>query len=106
MVIRGEEDRLDQPLDPDLLLPDCFQGLLVLDRAQGIEPSLERVTDLEDPDFGLPMYYTVHLQTEAGRPSACIIPGCCASWGGSCPRWRRSGKTDGAPASWSISGRS
>ena len=66
MVIRGEEDRLDRPMDPDFLLPDCFQGLLVLDRAQGIEPSLERVTDLEDPDFGLPMYYTVHLQTEAG----------------------------------------
>ena len=66
MVIRGEEDQLDRPMDPDFLLPDCFQGLLVLDRAQGIEPSLERVTDLEDPDFGLPMYYTVHLQTEAG----------------------------------------
>ena len=33
MVIRGEEDLLDRPLDPDLLLPDCFQGLLVLDRA-------------------------------------------------------------------------
>ena len=66
MVIRGEEDRLDRPMDPDFLLPDCFQGLLVLDRAQGIEPSLERVTDVEDPDFGLPMYYTVHLQTEAG----------------------------------------
>ena len=33
MVIRGEEDRLEEPLDPDLLLPDCFQGLLVMDRA-------------------------------------------------------------------------
>ena len=66
MVLRGEENCLERPLNTDLLLPDCFQGLLVLDRAQGIEPSLERVTDLEDPDFGLPMYYTVHLQTEAG----------------------------------------
>ena len=36
MVIRGEEDRLDAPLDMDLLLPGCFQGLLVLDRAQGM----------------------------------------------------------------------
>ncbi len=61
MVIRGEEEKLDQPLDLDLLLPDCFQGLLVLDRAQGIEPSLELVSDLDDPDFGLPMYYTVSL---------------------------------------------
>jgi len=62
MVIRGEEDQLDQPLDLDMLLPDCFQGLLVLDRAQGIEPSLELVSDLDDPDFGLPMYYTVNIE--------------------------------------------
>ena len=64
IVIRGEEDRLDQPLDMDLLLPDCFRGLLVLDKAQGIEPSLELVSDLDDPDFGLPEYYTVNLEME------------------------------------------
>ena len=40
----------------DMLLPGCFQGLLVLDRTQGLSPSLEKVTDLDDPDFGLPMY--------------------------------------------------
>ncbi len=64
MILRGEESVLDQPLDYDLLLPGCFQGLLVLDRAQGIEPSMELVTDLDDPDFGLPMYYTVNLELE------------------------------------------
>ena len=64
MIIRDEEDRLDQPLDMDTLLPDCFQGLLVLDRAQGIEPSLELVSDLDDPDFGLPEYYTVDLEMD------------------------------------------
>ena len=64
MVIRGEEDRLDQPLDMDMLLPECFQGLLILDRAQGIEPSMELVSDLDDPDFGLPMYYMVNLEME------------------------------------------
>ena len=67
MVIRGEEDRLDQPLDPDLLLPDCFRGLLVLDRAQGIQPSAELVSDLDDPDFGLPASYTVNLEEEGCR---------------------------------------
>lgn len=61
MVIRGEEDRLSEPLETDLLLPDCFRGLLVLDRAQGIEPSPELEEDLDDPDFGLPKYYTVDL---------------------------------------------
>ena len=64
MVIRGEEDRLDQPLDRDMLLPGCFQGLLVLDRTQGIEPSEELVSDLDDPDFGLPASYTVNLNME------------------------------------------
>ena len=62
IVIRGEEEILDQPLDTDSLLPGCFQGLLVIDRSQGIEPSLELVSDLDDPDFGLPMYYTVNLE--------------------------------------------
>ena len=72
MVIRGEEGMLDQPLDMDTLLPGCFQGLLVLDRAQGIEPSLELVNDLDDPDFGLPMYYTVNLET-GERPGSVRI---------------------------------
>ena len=67
IVIRGEEDRLDQPLDTDLLLPGCFQGLLVLDRAQGIQPSSELVADLDDPDFGLPESYTVSLDTDRYR---------------------------------------
>ena len=62
IVLRGEEDRLQEPLDLALLLPDCFQGLLVLDRADGIEPSSELEDDLDDPDFGLPKYYSVDLE--------------------------------------------
>ena len=62
MVIRGEEDCLEEPLDLELLPPGCFQGLLVLDRAQGIEPSAELEENLDDPDFGLPEYYTVELE--------------------------------------------
>ena len=67
IVLRGEENCLDLPLNPDLLLPDCFQGLLVLDRAQGITPSAELETDLDDPDFGLPKYYSVDLDMETPR---------------------------------------
>ena len=66
MVVRDDED-LSQPLDMDTLLPGCFEGLLVLDRAQGITPSIELVEDLRDPDFGLPMYYTVELEMEGMR---------------------------------------
>ena len=67
MVIDGEGDRLDEPLDLELLPPDCFKGLLVLDQTMGISPSLEVVTDLNDPDYGLPMYYTMNVDDgEAG----------------------------------------
>ena len=61
MVIRGDEDKLSRPLDPDLLYPGCFQGLLVLDRFQSVEPSMELVEDLDDPDFGLPAYYDISV---------------------------------------------
>ena len=52
MILRDDTD-LSQPLDLDTLLPDCFRGVLVLDRSQGVEPSIEIVTDIDDPDFGL-----------------------------------------------------
>ena len=61
MVIEGEGDRLEEPLEVDRLAPECFQGLLVLDRGMGIAPSLELETDLSDPDYGMPKYYTVDV---------------------------------------------
>lgn len=64
MALQGINDDLEQPLDTDLLLPGCFQGLLVLDPTQGIEPSLELVSDLEDPDYGLPEYYITNAEID------------------------------------------
>ena len=61
MVIRGDEDYLDQPLDMDRLFPGCFQGILVLDRSQNVTPSMELEEDLDDPDFGLPKYYDISV---------------------------------------------
>ena len=61
MVIRGDEDILDQPLDMDRLFPGCFQGILVLDRSQNVTPSMELEEDLDDPDFGLPKYYDISV---------------------------------------------
>ena len=63
IVLRDDEEKLDEPIDMGMLLPGCFQGLLVLDRTQGIVPSTELEGDLEDPDFGLPMYYDVCLDS-------------------------------------------
>lgn len=58
IMVRGQED-LTQPLDYGLILPGCFQGLMILDRWSGIYPELGQVADPEDPDFGLPEYYTI-----------------------------------------------
>lgn len=62
MVIKGQEDMLDQPLDMSLLMPGCFRGLIVLDRWTGIQPDIGLVDDMDDPDFGLPSYYLVNVE--------------------------------------------
>lgn len=58
ILIKGQDD-MSQPLDLDMVMPDSFLGLQILDRWTGIYPSSEVVTDPEDQDFGLPEYYTI-----------------------------------------------
>lgn len=62
IAIRGQENIMEQPLDLDSVGPGDFQGVLVLDRAQGVSPSVELEENLDDPDFGLPKYYDVNLE--------------------------------------------
>ncbi len=59
IVIKGEEEKLELPLMVDDVMPESFAGLLVLDKSCGVMPSLEKVTDLDDPDYGMPEYYVV-----------------------------------------------
>ena len=59
ILIKGQDGLLDKPLDLDSVLPGTFAGLYVFDRWSGIAPSSEIVTDMGDPDFGLPMYYQI-----------------------------------------------
>lgn len=59
IVIEGQEDMLDQPLNYDLIMPGSFKGLIIVDRWSGISPGAELVENINDPDFGLPKYYTV-----------------------------------------------
>lgn len=61
MMIKGQEDMLSEPLDMDMLMPGDFKGLIVADRWNGVYPSTELVTDMDDPDFGLPEYYNFSL---------------------------------------------
>ena len=61
IVIKGQEDMLDQPLNYDDLMPGCFRGLMVVDRTDGLYPSIDLEEDMDDPEFGYPKYYTVNL---------------------------------------------
>lgn len=65
IMIDGHENKLNEPLNPDEIIPDSYKGLLVLDRWSGISPSLEKIDDVNDPDFGLPQIYRV--TTEVGK---------------------------------------
>ena len=59
IMIEGHENCLDQPLDYDMVMPGSYKGLLVLDRWSGITPEDKLVSDISDPEFGMPEYYTV-----------------------------------------------
>ena len=64
MVLRGQEDRLAEPLDPDEIMPGDFCGLLVADRVRGVTPSTELEQDLNDLDFGYPKFYDLHTEQD------------------------------------------
>lgn len=59
ILIEGHDDILDQPLEYDQIMPGTFKGMLVVDRWSGISPDAELITDITDPDFGMPAYYTI-----------------------------------------------
>lgn len=67
IVLKGQEDMLDEELDYGMIMPGSFKGLLVLDKVTGISPSIELVEDMDDPDFNLPMYYDVPIEAYGGR---------------------------------------
>lgn len=60
ILIRGQEGIMDQPLDSESILPGSFAGLMILDRWVGVAPGDETVSDIGDPDFGLPAYYLIN----------------------------------------------
>lgn len=57
MVIEGQEDMLEEPLDLKMITPDSFKGVIIADRWSGVYPDTSLVQDLSDPDFGTPEYY-------------------------------------------------
>lgn len=59
ILISGHEDILDQPLEYDQIMPGSFKGMLVVDRWSGVTPGIELITDISNPDFGMPEYYVI-----------------------------------------------
>lgn len=59
MIIDGQGDQLDQPLDLKAIEPDSFKGIHIVDRWSGIYASDTLVDDINDPDFGLPDTYEI-----------------------------------------------
>ena len=68
LLIKGQND-LSEPLNLDTVMPGSFLGMQILDRWNGVYPEGELVSDPEDPDFGLPAYYTIR-DDETGRMAA------------------------------------
>ena len=56
IMIRGQENQLDQPLDLESIYPGTFQGLYILDRWQGIVPDMELIFEGGEPN---PKYYSI-----------------------------------------------
>ena len=57
-MIEGQQN-LSEPLDLDSIPVDGYKGSLIIDRWQGISPSLEVEEDISDPEFGQPKYYLI-----------------------------------------------
>jgi phage-related protein (TIGR01555 family) len=63
IVIDGQEDQLDEPVDLDTIGVGDYKGLIPFDRWTGIYPEGEICSDVNRPiDFGRPEMYRVNLQ--------------------------------------------
>ncbi len=88
MLIDGQDEILDQPLDLSTVMLNDFKGLLVFDRWSGITPNMSKmVDDLDSPDFGLPMYYNVSVDN--GNPVLVHHSRVLRFVGRPLPRWEK-----------------
>jgi phage-related protein (TIGR01555 family) len=87
ILLDGHEDILDQPLELDQVMPGSFKGLLVLDRWSGITPGVSLVTDVNDPEFGLPEMYDI--TTEDGSVFSVHHSRVLRFTGRELPRWEK-----------------
>lgn len=65
IMIDGQGDILDQPLDLDMVAPDSFKGIYIVDRWSGLYPDAHLVEDIGSPAFGLPEFYHIRENENA-----------------------------------------
>jgi len=70
ILIDGDQDRMSEPLDYAQVLPGTFKGLYIIDRWTGIYPTDQLISDIGQPDYGLPEFYT--LNDVSGRSTKTI----------------------------------
>lgn len=56
IMIKGQEELLDRPLELDSIYPGAYQGIYILDRWQGVVPGMELVFEGGDP---VPKWYSI-----------------------------------------------
>lgn len=67
ILLRNQED-LSVPIDYTKIMPDDFRGLHIVDRWSGIYPEFDSLTtDINDPNFGHPEYYTMSLISDTSK---------------------------------------
>lgn len=64
IMLEGQEEILDEPLDLDSVMPGDFKGLLIVDRWSGVYPQLQLVDNISSPEFGLPEIYRFQDQAK------------------------------------------
>ena len=97
IVIEGDEDRLNEPLDHEEVMPGTYKGLIPFDRWAGITPSAEINTDINDPiGYGLPVSYDV--VTEKGQTFGIHASRVLRFIGRDLPNWEKQ-----AEMRWGIS---
>ena len=96
IIIDGQSENLDEPLQWDMIVPGSFKGLYIVDRYR-CSPSLEINLNLNSKYFGLPLYYDIFDSTNnfnarvhqskvirfLGRPLPIIEKQREMNWGGS-----------------------